>query len=355
MKHAFLALSCLLILSGCEKTPAQPAGKEFVRPAKIAIATSDAEQRIRKFPGITEATQKTALAFRVGGQVVDIAVHAGETVQAGTLLARIDDSSYRATLADRQARYDLASVNLQRQKTLFEKKQVAKSRLDEAVSSFEAAGAALDLAREDMNHTRLLAPYDGVISRIDMDRFQSISSQQAVIEMQALDNIDVTFSVPEALFGLIRKENQNIPNIDVQLDSLPGKVFLASYREHETTPDTTTRAYKVTVSMPRPEGMTILPGMSATVSADLSFLYPEGRQNILIPMEAVFDEDGERFVWRLDDENIAHKTPVKVEGLAGENLRINHGLSEGDRIIAVGVSHVHEGQKVRPMTKERGL
>ncbi|HAU29870.1 MAG TPA: efflux RND transporter periplasmic adaptor subunit [Rhodospirillaceae bacterium] len=355
MKPTGLILACILLLSACDKPQANSSPEHLPRPAKIAIARTMDEQKTRIFPGVTEATRKTDLAFRVGGQVVAIPVLAGQAIKQGDLIARLDDAPYRATLADRKARYDLAQVNYTRQKTLFEKKQVAKSRLDEAVSSFEAAQAALTLAQDDLTHTRLTAPYDGLISRIDIDAFQNVQAQQPVAQIQGMATIDVIFNVPENLFVLLKKENAGIGNVQIRLDSMPDKIFDARYREHETTPDVTTRSYKVNVSMPRPEGITLLPGMSASVIVDLSSLYRDQGHSVLVPMESVFDEGGKTFVWHLDESNIATKAPVVVEGLEGTSIRIRDGLAPGDRVIAVGAAQIHEGQRVRPLVRERGI
>ncbi|WP_135079187.1 efflux RND transporter periplasmic adaptor subunit [Terasakiella sp. SH-1] len=352
---ATLAATALFLTACGGSDETENSKAELVRPAKIAIAQNQAALHEKVFPGVTEATRRSTLAFRVNGQVVELPVRAGQLIKKGDLIARIDDASYRNTLADRHAKYKLAKMEFERQKVLFSQKHVAKSRLDEARSTFEAADAAYKLAKDDVSYTKLTAPYDGMISRIDIDNFQNIQAKEPIVEFQGAKEIDVVFNVPESLFLKLNKDNTNGGHVLVRFDAMPETTFDAWYREHETVPDATTRSFKVTVSMPRPLGLTVLPGMSVTVSVNLSKVFNTNKEGVLIPLEAVFEAEEQTWVWKLDDNNAARKTAVTTSGIEKENIRITDGLTDKDRVIAVGVTYVREGQKVRPIVKERGL
>lgn len=354
MKKIGLTAIMLLALSACgEEDVAEKA--EVIRPAKIAVATSQLENHNKVFPGVTEATRRSTLAFRVSGQVIELPVRAGQLMKKGDLIARVDDATYRNTLSDRKAKYQLAKTEYDRQKILFKQKHIAKSRLDQARSNFETAEAAFKLAKDDLSYTRLTAPYDGLVSRIDIDNFQNIQAKEAVVQFQGAKEIDVVFNVPESLFLKLNENNTNNGHVLVRFDALPDVTFDAFYREHETLPDATTRSFKVTVSMPRPENLTVLPGMSVNVSVNLSQVFNTEDTGVLLPLEAVFEQDEKRWVWKLNDDNIAQKVAVRTKGIEGKNIRILEGIVDGERVIAFGVSYVSEGQKVRPIVKERGL
>ncbi len=355
MHRLTLLVGAMFALGACGETQeAQTPQEELLRPAKIATAVSGSGQQIKTFPGITEATQKSVLAFRVSGQIIELPVRSGHEIKQGDLIARLDDALYRNTLTDRKATFELAKTELDRQQTLYEQKHVAKSTLDVARSAFQAAKAALKQAQDDVAYTRLTAPYDGVISRIDVDNFQNVQAQEPIVQFESIDNIDVVFNVPESLFLRINEDNTNGGHVLVRFDALPERIFDAWYREHETLPDASTRSFKVTVTMPRPQDLTVLPGMSVNVEVDLSRVLG-GMPGVLVPLEAVFEETGQTWVWKLDDANVAHKTEVTAERIEGEGVLVSEGLGDGDRVIAAGVSFVREGQKIRPLVKERGL
>lgn len=349
-------LPFLLLISACDEAPTPKTDKQqIVRPAKIAVARNQLIDVNRTFPGVTEAAKRTDLAFRVNGQIIELPVRASQILKKGDLIARLDEAAYRNSFNDRRAKFELARNQYQRQQKLFKQKHISKSRLDEARSSYQAAEAAYKLAQDDLSYTKLLAPYDGIVSRVDVDNFQNIQAKERIAVFQGAEEINIVFNVPESLFVRLNKDNTNEGHVIVQFDSLPDLKFDAWYQEHDTLPDQLTRSYKVTVSMPLPTDITVLPGMSVSVSVNLSALLQQQAQGVLVPLEAVFNQDNKNWVWRLNDQNMAQKTKVEIGGLEQENIRILQGLSENDRVIAVGVTYVREGQKVKPMTKERGL
>ena len=361
-KLLLIGLSALL-LSGCNDgifsaQAVEPEAEDpFARPAKIAIARQVAFSLYKTFPGVTEASRNSVLAFRVAGQVDTLPVHAGQILKTGDVIARLDETPYLNVMAAKQATYHLAQTQLTRTEALFEKKHVAKAALDTAKSNFSAAEVALKMAKEDVGYTTLAAPYDGVIAKIDVERYQNVAAGIQVVQYQDNDNVDIVFNVPEKLFLIFNPTKMVIkPKIEIRFDALPDQVFPARYKEHDALPDVVTRSFKVTVTMPQPNELTVLPGMSVTVSVDVAEITNYGvTKGVLVPLEAVFEDDGKRWVWKVDDNNEARKTEVDVYGIEDGAIRLKTGLQDGDRVIAVGVAHVTESMKVRPYKKERGL
>ena len=361
-KIAMIGLSAM-VLTGCNDglfdAFAVDAKKEdqFARPAKIATAKKVAFNFSKTFPGVTEASRSSVLAFRVAGQIDELPVLSGQVLKEGDIIARLDDTPYRNVVVTRQASFDLAKTQLERTEALYKKKHVAKAVLDEAKSNFAAAEVALKIAREDVGYTTLKAPFDGEIARIDAERFQNISAGAPVIQFQGMKNIDIAFNIPEKLLLMFNpSKNVPLPIFEIAFDAHPEQKFIAKYKEHDALPDPVTRSFQVTATMPRPTELSVLPGMSVNVSVNTGHVLKNlETSGVLVPLEAVFDEAGKKWVWKVDDENQARKTEVEVSGLEDVSVRIRSGLTDGDRVIAVGVSHVSEGLKVRPYKKERGL
>lgn len=177
---AILGLGAVL-LTGCNDinftaNAQEPAEDPFARPAKIAIARKADFRLYKTFPGVTEASRNSVLAFRVAGQIEKLPARAGQVLSKGSLIAQLDQTPYLNVVADRQARFDLAKTRLTRTESLFTKKHVAKAALDEAKSNFAAAEVALKMAKDDLSYTRLVAPYDGVVAKISVERFQNVKA-----------------------------------------------------------------------------------------------------------------------------------------------------------------------------------
>lgn len=352
-----LLLGALLALSACEKAPAEQPASEPVRPAKIVQAHSARLNALRSFPGVTEATRHSELSFRVGGQLESLPAKPGMKFEAGEVLAQLDRAVYRNNLADRQAKYDLAKSQYEKISSLLAQNYTSDSAVDEAEANLRATKAALDDARDNLTYTTLKAPFNGVIAHVGVENHQTVAANQVILELQSVDTLDVRYSVPESLLGQIK------PTVDpkdicaqVSFNAYPNRSYQACFKEYETKPDPVTRSYSVVHTMARNQDFPALPGMAVTVRLDLSqFLAGDNITGVLVPIEAVFEVDGQAYVWRVDTEQQVHKVAVKVGQVQGDYLYLLAGLNAGDSVVAAGVSYLHEGDKVRALVKERGI
>jgi RND family efflux transporter MFP subunit len=142
-------------------------------------------------------------------------------------------------------------------------------------------------------------------------------------------------------------------------DSMPKREFDVKLHEYAMEADPLTQTYLVTFSMPSPEDVMILPGMTATI-----WEYPlrdkEQEGVVLVPIEAVpVDGNGKYYVWTIkkeaDDEYSVTRKDVQVGKIEEDKIQILSGLSKGEKIAASGTHMLQEGQKVRefmPVSKE---
>lgn len=346
-----------LLLTGCE----QPAASDStdvkpVRPAQIEQARPAAPLSARVFPATIEASRHTDLAFRVSGQLVALPVNAGDQVKQGQLLAQLDETDFNTVLQDRQARYRLAKVKYEQIKALISKQYASQANLDEAQANLKAATAALDGARDNLRYTRLIAPYDGVVARVDVENFQAVTAQKPVLKLQDSAELDVVFNVPEILLTQIdpQVDARQICGV-VVFDNQPDSRFNACYKKHDSVPDPLTRTYRVVFGMPETPRFSVLPGMSASVQLDLKpyLLAQNSQAAVMVPLEAVFEYQGQSHVWQVTDQH-ATRQPVTLFRLVGDQAVIG-GIEPGTAVVSAGVAYIQDGQAVRAIQKERGL
>lgn len=357
-----MVLSTLLLLTGCSEQQAGSAvvQPELARPAKIVPVASAGLSMLRTYPGSLVAAEHADLAFRVGGELVELPAQAGLQVKKGDLLAQLDETSFRNTFNEREARFELAQIQFEQANKLRKKNLSTQLQFDQASAELKSAQAALDQAGDDLGYTRLLAPFDGIVARVDVENHQAIKAQVPVIELQDSERLDIHFSVPESLISQMKRVDD--PRIIEQVcgvtrfASRHGKVYRACHKEHETVPDPVTRNYAVIFTLDPITDFAALPGMTATIEIDFSgFLPDDAADSLLVPVEAVFEQQGRQWVWGLDKERRAHKRPIEVGRLEGVMLEIVEGLSKDDFVVAAGVAHVREGMLLKPLVKERGL
>lgn len=355
-------LVAALVLNACDKTETEAADSraERARPAKIVPVLSDGISVLRTFPGTLEATEKAELAFRVGGQLIDLPAQAGIEVKKGDLLARLDESDYRNTMEERQARFDLAKIQHDQASKLLQKKLSSQLQFDQTAAELKSAHAALEQARDNLQYTRLLAPFDGIVARVDVENYQAIQAKTAIIQLQVDDQLDIRFSVPESLISQLKLVDdpsiiENVCGL-VHFSTHPDKTYSACHKEHESVPDALTRNYSAVFTLEKITDFAILPGMSASIELNFSAFLPDDAKNeLLVPVEAVFQKDGKKWVWRVDAEMRTRLVPVEVGRFHEGMIEITAGLDPDSRVIAAGVSYIREGMLVRPIVKERGL
>nr|MDJ0807944.1 efflux RND transporter periplasmic adaptor subunit [Gammaproteobacteria bacterium] len=239
-----LSLSFIaILLTACYQTETDTtkAKLEQIRPAKIVPVVSTDVSLLRTYPGTLEASEQAELAFRVGGQLIDLPAQAGLRVKQGDLLARLDEAEYRNTLEERLARYDLAETEFDQASKLLKKKLTSQLQYDKTKAELKSARAALDQASDNLQYTSLVAPFDGIVARVDVENFQAIQAKVPIIQLQNDESLDVRFSVPESMISQMKRIDdpeviEGICSV-TSFASQPNKSYKACYKEHESLPD----------------------------------------------------------------------------------------------------------------------
>ena len=354
----------LVSLTACSR-PEPPPPPEVARPAKIFTVVGPDELMMRSFPGEVQASDEANLAFRVSGKLVEFPANRGIEVQQSDLLARLDPSDYQAEVNQAQAQYDLAVAQFDRVAELVERKLVSQAEYDQRLALKKVRKSDLTRATNNLDYTQLFAPFDGVVARRLSENFESVAAGQVVLILQTGKMVDVIVDLPESIVARVERVRamRDPKPVQVRFGSTSDRTYTAHYKEHETNADPATLTFKVTFSLPAPDDLNVLPGMSATVIADLSGLFSKEMTGVtLVPIEAVFSAEDEpldadrRQVWVVDPDSMrTSRRDVKVGPLTGQNIAILEGLDPGELIVAAGVNAVQEGMWVRPMKRERGL
>ncbi|MFT6422143.1 MAG: RND family efflux transporter MFP subunit [Thalassolituus sp.] len=359
--YVIVGLAVMSALSGCtETTPEVEA--EGVRPAKIFQVGSPDEAQVRRFPAQVQSAERASLAFRVSGELLKLPAQSGQAVKEGDVLAALDPADYQVQVDDRKARYELAHAQYERVKNLFKMAQISQSQLDQAKADLDISKAALKTAQSDLSYTELKAPFDGTVANVFADNHQSINAGTTVAVLQVQDQLEVNLQVPESIMVQI-SQNSKTSNYkpETEFDALPNKRFKATYKEHTSQADSATGSYTVTLTLPRPENLNVLPGMSASVYVDLNKIFSQRIDMMVVPANSVFQQanqaqgSNQASVWLVKDDQTLTAVPVEVGKLTANGIEIKVGLNPGDKILDSGVHQAVEGMKIRPWLKERGL
>jgi len=359
LKSTWLWVTAITLM-GCGNGEQVMDKEPVLRPAKIFEVGQNRQSDLRNFPAEVEANADSKLTFRVSGQIISLAVRAGEDVKQGQLLARLDPKDFKLRLDDRQARYDLASSQFERAKSMLDKKLIAQSQYDEAQANLRVSQSSLNTAQTDLDYTYLRAPFSGSVAKRTAENHENIQAKQTIFTLQTSDRIDISIQVPENIFAHIKRRAKYEPT--VTFASYPERKFLVQIKEWDSVADPGTLTYKVVFSMEAPKEINILPGMTANLSADMFKVTDYQQGSFELPIEAVFSapdsisSDKARYIWKLDTSTmLVSKAPVIVGEIKNGTIEVLSGVAEGESVVAAGVHFLTEGMKVRAWNREEGL
>lgn len=348
-----LGVPVLLLACGEEQEQAAP---EVVRPVKTMVIPAPESGGIRTFPARIESQRRAEVSFRVPGKLKELPVKEGALVEQDQMIAQLDPTDYQLVVDEREATLFRAQRDFERAKPLAEKGYVTKRELDRREADMKSAKASLQLAKQDLTYTTLKAPFKGRIAKRLVQNFEEVQAKQAIVELRDLQALEVKFQVPEQIMLRVteaaqeRGEKKAEPAIHVSFDAAPGKKFDLIFKEVAARADPATRTFEATYTMLTPKDITVLPGMTANVTIDLT-RYLGSSDVIYLPVETITatNELGGS-VWVVNQESMTLSArKVKVGPLRGTQISIREGLKPGERIVTAGVPFLYEGMKVSLM------
>ena len=334
-----------IICQGCGEKE-EPAPKEVVRPVKVFTVQSGSDSLSMTYPGKTRANRRVDLSFKVPGPLVELPVEEGQEVKKGQLLARILPRDFKINLDQAKARAIEAERQYDRYKELFVRKQVSKAEFDRYKASRDVAAAQLEDAQNALKDTYLKAPFDGIVAKRYVENFEEVQAKQPIVFFQDISKIEVLVDAPETVIATLKHERQI--EATASFAAAPDKQFPVELKEFSTEADPQTQTYQVVLVMDRPEGINILPGMTATVVGKQAATGGSATR-IVIPAIAVTEDAARKpYVWVLDDKNMTvSKMPVRAGEMTGsDGIVILEGLSGGEKVATSGVTKLKEGMKV---------
>ncbi len=348
-------LMAMLAIAACDKPP--PKVETPVRAIKTFTVTEVASGQTRKFSGIVRAADTSALSFQVGGNVQKVLVKLGDRVRKGKVLAVLDKKPYQLDVQAASAELDRAKALLTRQqrefgrqKQLFSQGWIAKARLDKFEQSFkseasnvEYARSKLSIAKRDLSHTVLRAPFDGVIAKKSVDRFVEVKPGQKLFEIDAKGNLEISFDVPETAISRVAVGMPFTARIAGIKDCGCGGRLTEIGKVAQKG-----NAFPVKAGLLGPPEK-VRSGMTAEVS--LSFDLGTGPGGYFVPFNALAPSDkpqtGHIFIFDAKTSTV-RKVLVTAQSAEREMVAVR-GVKPGDVIAVAGVNFLVDGQKVKLM------
>ncbi|SFC06642.1 RND family efflux transporter, MFP subunit [Marinospirillum celere] len=339
LPHQVVGVLLLLVVG-------QMAWAEATTPlSSVRVMTLGASEvsESRRFVGRVDAISSVDLAFQVGGKIQELSLQQGVKVAEGELLAALDPVDYQLAVERAEIEVARAQRDKDRKLSLYERNSIPRAALDEAQDQLRLAEVALSAAQRDLDHTRMQAPFDALVSRRLQEKYALIQAGTPVVRVQDVTELRVHISVPEDLIHRITRPD----DFQAWLKLSGREPLELEYREHVTEPDPVVQTYEVTLGRDQLPDLALLPGRTVTVVVEAR---QTQQQQLEIPVGALNgSSDGHFFVWIYNPETRkVNARPVEVGPLQGNRVKLLAGVEPGEQLVTAGGQRLHEGMKVKP-------
>ena len=317
--------------------------------------------------GYVVTDRQSTVASKITDRVVQILVREGDRVEAGQVIARLDDSNTRAALnlADAQFRaaklvfadaipiYDrsknLLAAGVSTQQAL----DTAKSTYDVARTNMNVAQNVREVAQRAQDDTIIRAPFAGIVTDIAAHEGEIVSpisagggfTRTGLCTIVDMNSLEVEVEVNEEYINRVHVGQPAAIHLDAYPDlSLSGTVAAVI-----PTADQAKGTVRVRVDFADKDPR-ILPHMSVRVTlldnAGTSARGGVSRPALTIPARAVLrEQDGRTYAFVVHDEK-AEKRAVRVARRQGDDVTVLSGLDGGERVVVGDLSGLTDGARV---------
>ncbi len=352
MKHprpALLLVAPALLLTGCGRPPGPRGGPpaDMQVLAVLAPANTEAVGDLVEVAGELVARDAVELVSEVDARLVQVGFEDGARVATGQELFRFDETRFRARHLQAAAEYELARATLERSRELFGSDTIPRQELDHAEARHSAAEAALALAAADLRDTRLVAPFDGRITRKTVSAGQFVARGRLLATLVRSDDPDVLFHVPERHLKALQA-GQHITFEGVASDA--PRTATITYLSPRIDPATRTLEVKARLLEPSAAD---LPGRFGRVRLLLNVV-PDA---LTVPAAALLESAAGTRVVVANGEDRAEFREVVTGRRLSDRVEIVQGLAAGERVVVEGHQKMGPGVgiAVSPKSAAHGI
>ncbi|MBI9063950.1 MAG: efflux RND transporter periplasmic adaptor subunit [Marinilabiliaceae bacterium] len=341
-KNKWVLFGILLSITiGCSTPNAEK--NQPLRKVKVQQVQKASPNLRNNFSGIVKEAREVNLAFRVAGPIMSIHVKPGDFVKKGDVIAEIDPRDYQIQANVAQAEYDKVLSETKRVAELYQRKSVAEVDYQKAMAGEKMITAQLQHARHQLNDTKLFAPFSGYIQVLNYETGEMVNTGMTIATLIDMEYYQIEVEIPTSLF-ILKDQFTAFWCKQNELDSMELPLKLTNYNIKANN----NQLYKLYFRLNPALNKQIAPGMNIQVFIDYTnpLEYP-----YFVPLKAVFNEQGQSFVWIYDVQSSSvEKRQVVTDGLTGGGgIYIIKGLSANESIVVAGVHVLNNHQKVEVM------
>jgi membrane fusion protein, multidrug efflux system len=363
---AALGLSASLFwLSGASEAQKPPAGKAPPPvPVKLATVVLQDQALSLSAVGQVQAAQQAVVRARIEGLLTAVTFQEGQSVRQGQVLARLDDRSLRAQVAQSQAelrrlqaQLALAQLDLDRYQGLVAQSAISTQQRDQQQAQVaqlqaqvQSQQASLTQSQTQLSYTVITAPFSGRVGlrQVDIGNIVRPTDAQGIVTLAQTEPLVVVFNAPQSRLADVRQAIRQREGAVVSVAEREGGATLAQgrLRTADNAVDAGTGTLKLKAEL-KPAGDRLWPGQFVTVNLSTGAI----ADALTVPATAVQRGLKGSFVWRVK-QGQANMVPVKPRWQSDTVVVVDAqatDLKPGDQVVVDGQSRLKPKAAVKPL------
>ncbi len=329
-----LALTTIIALTGCGRKHETASGVgRPAAPVRVQIIESTKQPAIEEVMGTVQAKLRATIEAKVAGRIEDMPISLGQSVKAGDLLAQLDVREIQAKLDQAKAMFEQAERDFKRMSALLEQQAVTPSEFDASQARYRVAKASVAEAESMLAYAKVVAPFDGVITRKLADVGDLAMPGKPLLEMENPAVLRFVADVPDAIGDHVKLGEQ----LNVKIGS-GSEAILSDVSEIAPAADPINRTLQVKLDLPA------TPGLRSGQFGRLAVPLAE-TATIQVPASAIVQRGQMELVFVVKDAK-AQLRLVKTGKRTDDKIELLSGVSPGEQVVIEGAEQLADGQPV---------
>ncbi|MBP5556278.1 MAG: efflux RND transporter periplasmic adaptor subunit [Bacteroidales bacterium] len=336
MKKSILLMLCVfLLLTGCKEKKTSRILQPV--PVEVMVIGEEGEAGAQNYVGTIEAASASVLSFPVAGNITKVYVREGQKVAEGSLLAEVNDASFKQAYSAAQATLRQAQDGYDRLKLLHDKGSISEVQWVEMETKLAQAVSSEAIAKRNLENCKLRAPYSGVVGKVSAEEGMNVLPGNTVLTLLQTHGMQVNIPIPENVISSVTVGQP----VRISVSALNNRIYEGKVGSKGVIANALSHNYEVLVPLKNSDGA-LMPGMVCNAWLPSS----DTTQLIVVPNRVVkIDHTGEHYVWLASGGKAVRRTVI-TGGLAQRGIIIAEGLNPGDSVIVNGEQKVSTGSSV---------
>ncbi|HEY6951873.1 MAG TPA: efflux RND transporter periplasmic adaptor subunit [Bacteroidota bacterium] len=333
---AAAVVAAILLMRGPATRQVSTSAMSTDVPVSVATAKKQSLASTVSLAGTISANNDVNVISETQGSVRKVHLNVGASVAAGTVLAEVEDEIPRSSLSTAEISYQKAKRDFERSETLFQENSISPAQLDAARLAMKAAENQTEIARRQVENTKIKSPITGTVNAKYVDVGTMVQPGMAVANIVDITTLKVRVNVSE------REAFQLKPGdpVEIGTDVYPGRKFQARVDNIASKADEA-HTYPVEIRLSNSGKYPLKAGMFCRIG----FTSITATEALAVPRITLVGSVKNAAVYVVRN-GVASLQPIVVGKQTNEFFEVLNGLNIGDTVVVSGQNNLVDNTRV---------